>query len=528
MGSQKASVEFEVEHIPQAMMEARRWLAWRPVERDGKWTKVPIEAATGDPGSSTDPATWTDFNTAINAATDNGWGIGFALGDGWLGIDFDHVTEDKAFYDEVMALCHRQRTYAEESVSGTGVHMILRDASIPEWSQNRRGPVEIYQSGRYFTVSGKALHYGLDCTDAQDIVDEVCNRYLRRHHPAPVTNVAPVTGALPSDPSADDFAYSCDLARKGLRQHEVEELLRSRMEGQGRAEKAARPDYVPRTVAAAIAKVGVVEPEMKPAAPRALGDILEEHVEKTPYVIDQILRRGEVAALIAPPKCRKSFLVADLALACAEGRRWFGQWLMTKGRALLVDNELSENEISDRMRAIMEATNCSPASIAGRLDVLSLRESEQSLDHVLGSLKGLENPYDLVIFDALYMFLEKGMDENGNADMTYLLRKFRRFASASGAACVLVHHTSKGVQATKDPIDLGAGAGALGRAVDSNIGIFRHSIDDHFVMKFTLRSSQPVGPLGMKWSYPCFSSITGGVDLEDLYTGPAKKKRSDD
>ena len=83
----KPSPEFDVESIPPAMLSVQRWLNWRAVERDGKWTKVPCDA-NRKPVDATDPKNGRTFDACTDAATKlEELGIGFMLGDGWLGVD---------------------------------------------------------------------------------------------------------------------------------------------------------------------------------------------------------------------------------------------------------------------------------------------------------------------------------------------------------------------------------------------------------------------------------------------------------
>ncbi len=95
MGSSEPKTAFEIEDIPQAMIAERRWVNWRGVQRDGRWTKVPLLPGGDFPASSTDPLTWGTFADCVEAAThDHTIGIGFCLGDGWLGVDFDGLDQD--------------------------------------------------------------------------------------------------------------------------------------------------------------------------------------------------------------------------------------------------------------------------------------------------------------------------------------------------------------------------------------------------------------------------------------------------
>jgi hypothetical protein len=527
MGSVKGKTTFEIEDIPEAMTAARRWVNWRAVERDGRWTKVPIDPETGGAASSTDPSTWGSFMDAVEVANgDVALGIGFMLGDGWLGIDFDNLDapESKALREFVWDWGRDCGTYMEWSPSKTGVHAIFRNVELPEWSQNRRGPVEVYQKARFFTVTGDRLFTDRDVNDAQGAVDEVCEKYLRKPEPAKPSNTAPIPSSTAGDPSAADWAYCCDLAARGFRAEEMTARLVEKMRGEGRAEKAARADYIERTVRGALAAAPASEATVEPLSAISLAALLEEHPVRTPYLIEGVLRRGEVACIIAPPKCAKSFLLADLALACATGNRWHGHWNVTEGRVCLVDNELTRNEMAHRMREVMRAKGISVPRIVDKIDLISLRETSLSAESVLEQLEGL-GKYDLVIFDALYRFLEKGMDENSNADMTVLLRAFSRYASRTTACVVLVHHTAKGNQAGKESIDAGSGAGALGRAVDTHIVLFKHEEEDVFVEQMNTRSSKRPGKLAIRWEYPTFADTMVG-DLEALHGSPKSKKKA--
>lgn len=528
MNKPKPSTNYSIEAFPESMVNAARWVCWKPVERDGKWTKIPWSAVTGNPASSTDPSTWCGLVTASEYADEHGYGLGFMLGDGWLGVDFDGVAGPKwTWRDEwVGDWTARAKTYLEWSPSGTGIHAICRGTVLPEWSQNRRGPVEVYQAARFFCMTGDSLFVDRDAVNAQAAVDEVCDRFLRREEPARAvpSRQEPSEPSAAVDASAEDWRLSCALAAQGFGREEIARYLTAKMVADGRGQKAARRDYVERTVDGAIRSAGETEAETAPSIV-PLESVIVAHPEKTPYVIDRLLRQGEVGAVIAPPKCRKSFLMHDLGLSVATGCTWLGGFRTNEGRVLIVDNELTANEIADRTRTILGSRNWGMDAIRGRVDILSLREDDRGLDSVLRGIAALEQKYALIVFDALYMFLEKGMDENSNADMTVLLRRFRRFATSSGSAVLLVHHTAKGsANAAREVMDLGAGAGALGRAVDLNIGIYRHEEDGAFVMKFQTRSSAPVEDFGIRWRYPRFEAAVG-LDCEELYTG--RKRKSD-
>jgi hypothetical protein len=253
MTKPKPSTQFEVERIPLAMRSARRWLNWKPAMRDGKWTKVPCDGS-GSSVDATDAANGRTLSDVRDAAdADHGLGIGFMLGDGWLGVDLDGVVDPstgKITDPEVEAWLTTTKSYVETTPSKTGLHVIFKGVEIPEWSKNKRDPVEVYAAKRFFTVTGDARFTDRDVLDDQAAVDKACDKWLRKDKPRTPSPAGAKRKRNP-DASADDYAVACDLSRKGTPRDEIERKLRAKMIAEGRDEKANRPDYVQRTVDAA-------------------------------------------------------------------------------------------------------------------------------------------------------------------------------------------------------------------------------------------------------------------------------------
>ncbi|MFD1514096.1 hypothetical protein [Halomarina rubra] len=145
------------ETLPASLLEYDQWLCWRSEEREGAPTKVPIDPNTGRFASTTDPATWTSFSDARTYATGgdvDGIGFVFTDEDPLVGVDLDHcrVTETETIHEWAQKIIDRLDSYTEISPSGTGIHVLVR-GSLPE-EGNRSGNVELYESARFFTVTG--------------------------------------------------------------------------------------------------------------------------------------------------------------------------------------------------------------------------------------------------------------------------------------------------------------------------------------------------------------------------------------
>ncbi|MDN0055551.1 phage NrS-1 polymerase family protein [Collinsella ihumii] len=152
----------ELTAVPAELRAERRWVCWRRVERDGRVTKMPVDAKTGRMAKSTDPTTWASFDEAVAAVSR--WradGVGFIFGPdrAYTGLDLDHVLADGVLDPEYRWVVEDAGTYTEVSPSGDGLHLIFRGAK-PDWAQrSRKGQpggrvVEMYDHDRYFTVTG--------------------------------------------------------------------------------------------------------------------------------------------------------------------------------------------------------------------------------------------------------------------------------------------------------------------------------------------------------------------------------------
>lgn len=150
--------------VPAELRARDQWVCWlaewkTDAKGERKRTKVLYDPLTGFRAASTKPSTWASFDQAYQRAVRDFDGIGFVFGpdDPYCGIDLDHCIslDTGAIAPWALAIVRRLATYAEVSVSGTGVHLLAR-ARLPGGGINRR-PIEVYDRGRFFTFSGRRL-----------------------------------------------------------------------------------------------------------------------------------------------------------------------------------------------------------------------------------------------------------------------------------------------------------------------------------------------------------------------------------
>jgi len=158
-------------NIPQTLQDRQQWVLWRLVERDGKPTKMPF-SPEGKPASVADPNTWTDFQTALEAYHRGGFdGIGFVLtaDAGIVCVDLDHARNCTDWTPEAMEMVRLMNSYTEVSPSGQGLH-IWCYGHLPAGRRRKNG-VEMYDSGRFITVTGD--HLPITPTDLQERTAEL-------------------------------------------------------------------------------------------------------------------------------------------------------------------------------------------------------------------------------------------------------------------------------------------------------------------------------------------------------------------
>ena len=175
--------------VPDSMKTSSRWMVFT-ITKNGQ--KMPISPVTGKAGSSTRSSDWTTLTEALSYLKNksDGWtqcGLAFALGDGFCGLDLDHVLEGDEYTNEEAEdiMGHVGNLgYAERSVSGDGIHVIF-DCDKPEGFVCKKplgegSELELYGKGRYFTVSldnemfGERDHF----MPPERVVGFLCQNYL--------------------------------------------------------------------------------------------------------------------------------------------------------------------------------------------------------------------------------------------------------------------------------------------------------------------------------------------------------------
>lgn len=534
--------------IPASMKQATRWVCWRFEQRDDKWTKTPINARTGGNAKSNDATTWVTFDVAVAAYQRGGVdGIGFMLGDGWSGIDLDeHLDGDGRLTPFAEDVLRRFDSYHEVSPSGEGIKIFIH-ATIEHGHADHKAGIEVYGSGRYFTVTGQKLNGS---------PSEVANRQIEllkllNDVKPPRTNTnSPAWRTLSENDKALAAVEHISPSRAegypswvnvGMGLHAVDPALL----GAWDRWSSQSPKHDDQCCARAWASFGrsgytlaslifwadedspgwrenyrvngvkdhprvgdtpaTESPPRKPPPMLSVRDLIGGFHNMRKPIIYGLLREGETMNIIAASKVGKSWLATNLALSFATRRQWLGRFDTAGGAVLIVDNELHPETSAYRIPAVADANAIKLDEYADHVFVMNLRGELVTLPQLAITLDAIEpGRFKLIILDAFYRFLPPGVDENDNGAMAGLYNLLDRVAAKLKCAFVCIHHASKGSQSAKAVTDVGSGAGSMSRAADCHVVLRPHEESNVVVMEAATRSWQPLEPLCLRWRFPVF------------------------
>ena len=301
---------------------------------DGKEDKAPLDPKTGRHASTTDPATWGSFDQAMafceqlrSSARAPRAMLGFVFNedDPYAVIDLDTYKAKAEGVKELHAeICRNAQTYTELSQSGLGTHIIGRGLVI-DGARNEPNCIELYSHARFMICTGN-VGVGNAITPIEDIqplldylyalirkgssyTRSVSWRELGDGEESLLSDLDIVERAM-NAANADVFLRLCqgDTSMHGGDHSRADEaliqffcfytpdntqvarlFLRSEL---GQRDKATdRPDYIPRSIAFARARLENDKPppldHAAIAQRAALVASAARHVPDAPYMLDE-------------------------------------------------------------------------------------------------------------------------------------------------------------------------------------------------------------------------------------------------
>ena len=139
-------------NIPPCIKAKTAWVGFKVAGG----TKTPVVADSPNrKASSTNPKSWRAFDTAVNGLQRGDFNcIGYALNGEEIGIDLDDCIDDDKLKPYAAEIVERCGSYSEESVSGTGLHILLKGNL---GKGHKSSEVELYGRERFFICTGRHL-----------------------------------------------------------------------------------------------------------------------------------------------------------------------------------------------------------------------------------------------------------------------------------------------------------------------------------------------------------------------------------
>ncbi len=190
---------------------------------------------------------------------------------------------------------------------------------------------------------------------------------------------------------------------------------------------------------------------------------LEQLPDLAPELIGGILRKGHKMLIAGPSKAGKSFLLIELAICIAAGKKWLG-FECREGKVLYINLEVDGDSFMHRVHNVAAEMKL---KVSPNLDIWNLRGKNTVIDKLTPKLirRATGKGYDAIIFDPLYK-INQG-DENSAAEMGRFFNQLDYICTTLRTSVICCHHHSKGGQGGKFSIDRASGSGVFARDPDA-------------------------------------------------------------
>ena len=210
--------------------------------------------------------------------------------------------------------------------------------------------------------------------------------------------------------------------------------------------------------------------------PESLAEVWGNLPPLSPPLIEGILRQGHKMLMAGSSKAGKSFLLIELCIAIAEGKKWL-HWQCSRGRILYVNLELDRASCLHRFSDVYQALDWQPTNLTN-IDIWNLRGLAVPMDKLAPKLirRALKRNCTAVVIDPIYKVITG--DENAADKMAFFCNQFDKVCHQLNAAVIYCHHPSKGSQGGKRSMDRASGSGVFARDPDALLDLIELDISD--------------------------------------------------
>lgn len=238
-------------------------------------------------------------------------------------------------------------------------------------------------------------------------------------------------------------------------------------------------------------------------------------------LIEGILRRGHKMLISGSSKAGKSFLLMELCVAIAEGRKWLN-FQCQQGRVLYVNLEIDPASAVTRFFKIYEALGV-PTDNMDNILLWNLRGHAVPLDQLVPKMvrRVRDQKLQAIIIDPIYKVITG--DENNASEMGAFCNQFDKICTETGCSVIYCHHHSKGSQGMKRAMDRASGSGVFARDPDAQLDMIELELTDDIKnnvrdgnatawrLESSLREFPNITPINFWFEYPIHRVDVGGI-----------------
>lgn len=215
----------------------------------------------------------------------------------------------------------------------------------------------------------------------------------------------------------------------------------------------------------------------------SLGEMLKNPPPLPEPLIDGIVRCGHKMLISGASKAGKSFLLMNLCICIAEGRKWLDMFQCKQGCVVYANFEIDAASTYNRFAKIYEAMGQEPKH-SNNIKIWNLRSHAMPLDKLVPRLitRIKDQGIIAVVIDPIYKVITG--DENNASDMGKFCNQFDRICQDTGATAIYCHHHSKGAQGAKKAMDRASGSGVFARDPDAQLDIIELNVERDGQMSF--------------------------------------------
>jgi hypothetical protein len=242
---------------------------------------------------------------------------------------------------------------------------------------------------------------------------------------------------------------------------------------------------------------------------------LAAQADDAQWLVENLITRGGMHFITAPPGGGKSWIAVDLVRACNDGSNWMGCLPVTKCNILYINEEMGIGRFFQRFFKLSPGA-CENVHIMQK-QMMKLDNAEHMAD-IVQYVK--DHDIAIVILDTFVRV--HGYDENSNTDMAKLYDRMKGI-NESGAAIIALHHHKKGIHAGPVAHEAMRGAGEI--AAQADLVATVENKDGIYTMKTT--KQRHIGEEDfVEVSYTIVTDEDGGMRLQHCTGGAEATKEA--